>query len=223
MKRVFAPLLEIGLLLIVPAALSAEEFTAYTKKSVNLRAGPSRDYPLVARLPYDVPVQVTGCVDDWTWCDVIAWGDRGWVYAGNLEFPYRDRRVVVLDSGPLIGFPIVTFSIGPYWDNYYRNRPWYGRRSYWIHRAPPPHWIGRPGRPRPSRPIGIRPPGDRPHREPRPSVRPPEPRPPVVRPQRDVPRPIQPRPQEVRPQRDAPRPIQPRPQDDKRRGRPDGH
>ena len=193
MKFVEILMLGVGFSLAVAAASPAQ--TAYTTKTVNLRAGPSRDYPLVARIPGGMPVEVNGCVAGWTWCDVSLWDDRGWVYAGNLEFPYQDRRVVVLYEGPLIGFPIVTFSVGPYWDTYYRGRPWYSRRQYWVHRPPPAHAI-RPPRPRPP---AVRPPGTRP---PRPDVRPPGGRP---QPQPQAPRPGG-RPQVARPQ---PQPARP--------------
>jgi uncharacterized protein YraI len=126
--------------------------TAYTTKSINLRAGPSRDYELVAQAPAGAPVDVYGCVDDWTWCDVSLGDDRGWVYAGNLVYPYQNRRVVILGNGPLFGFPIEVFSVGSYWDTYYRGRPWYSRRSYWIGRPAPVRGIIRPG----SRPSGVR-------------------------------------------------------------------
>jgi uncharacterized protein YraI len=148
--------------------------TAFTAKSANLRAGPGRDFPVVTRIPPGVSVQVAGCVDDWTWCDAIAGPDRGWVYAGNLVYPYEGRRVAILTNGPLIGLPIVTFSVGPYWDSYYRGRPWYGRRSYWIGRPLPPHAIGPPS---------FRPPHpSRPHRPPVVAPHPARPRPPAARP-----------------------------------------
>ncbi len=191
----------LGLGLLVGLAVSAGAFaqTAYATKTVNVRAGPSRDYPLVARIPAGMGLDVNGCLDDWTWCDVTFGLDRGWVYAGNLDFPYQGRRVVILEGGGYIGLPIVTFSVGPYWDRWYRGRPWYGRRSYWFHRPPPPH-----------RPPGYRPPGHRPpvyRPAPRPPVvRPPAPRPPVVHPPRPAarPRPAPPRPP-------PPRPAPPRP------------
>jgi uncharacterized protein YraI len=213
MKRAHFFLLGIGFSLVVSAA-SAE--TAYTTKSVNLRAGPSRDYEVVVRAPGGVPVEVYGCVDDWTWCDVSLGDDRGWVYAGNLEYPYHNRRVVVLGHGPLVGFPIVTFSVDSYWDNYYRGRPWYSRRSYWDHRPPPAHWIGSPGsrRPvvqpyvaRPSRPVVVRPPAVRP----RPEVRMQPVRPHDARP--DVSR--------AQPQHARPAPV--KPQENKSRSRGDEH
>jgi uncharacterized protein YraI len=199
MNRGYLLLAGIGFGLIVPAASPAQ--TAYTGKTVNLRAGPSREYPLVARLPAGTPVEVNGCVDDWTWCDVSFGFDRGWVYAGNLEYPYQDRRVVILYDGPILGFPIVTFSVGPYWDTYYHARPWYSRRDYWAHRkAPPHHWNRPPG----SHPPGYRPPAPRPP--------PPVARPPVERPQ-PRPQPFRPQPQQPRPQPQQPsRPEAAKPQ-----------
>lgn len=68
-----------------------------------------------------------GCVEGWQWCDVTVGPNRG---------------------GPTLGIPLIAFAIGPYWDNYYRGRPWYGNRHYWynrpVARAPewhaPPNW-----------------------------------------------------------------------------------
>ncbi|MEP6995865.1 MAG: SH3 domain-containing protein [Acidobacteriota bacterium] len=175
--------IRVFLLLAMAIPYAAFGQTAFTAKAVKMRAGPSPDFPVVSMVRPSVSVQVAGCVDDWTWCDVTAGLDRGWVYAGNLVYPYQGRRVTILANGPVIGLPIITFSIGPYWDSYYRGRPWYGRRSYWIGRPPPPHWIGRPPRPRP--PAVIQPPRPRPPaviQPPRP--RPPAPRPPAPRPPR---------------------------------------
>ncbi len=205
MNRAHFVLLGIGFGLAIPAASSAE--MAYTTKTVNLRAGPSRDYELVAQIPAGAPVDVNGCVDDWTWCDVSLGNDRGWVYAGNLDYPYQNQRVVVLGNGPMIGFPIVTFSVGPYWDTYYRGRPWYSRRSYWAARPAPTRFI----RPGVSRPSVIRPPDNRPGNRPpgnrSPAVRPARPdvvRPPVNRPQ--------PQPQPQRQRGAKPEAARPQPQ-----------
>lgn len=171
---------------------------AVTSKTANLRAGPGRDYPVVTRIPPGSSVEVAGCLDDYAWCDVIAGPDRGWVYSGNLEYPYEGQRVTILDVGPSIGLPIVTFSVGPYWDNYYRGRPWYGRRSYWAARPLPPQhaWV------RPSRPIG---------RPPVVAGRPPTAgRPPVVQPSRPG-RPVESRPGTVQPRAVEPRTVDRRP------------
>ena len=150
-------------LLLVPAAAFAQA-QAVTNSSVNLRAGPARDYPVVSQLPGGLPVTVMGCVAGYSWCDIATPNLRGWVYAGRLNYPYQGNPVPVLGYGNAIGLPIVTFSIGTYWGNYYRGRPWYRDQSRWAHRPPP-----RPPRPGAGRPpgrppgnVGGRPPGGRP-------------------------------------------------------------
>ncbi|WP_158080952.1 SH3 domain-containing protein, partial [Pelomonas sp. KK5] len=97
---------------------------ALTTGWVNLRAGPSRDYPLVMRLPPNTPIQVEGCLSGYNWCDVSVGPDRGWAYARQLSYVYQDRPVPIYGWGARIGLPIIVFSIGSYWDDYYRQRPW---------------------------------------------------------------------------------------------------
>lgn len=115
----------------VSAAASAQE--AYTSRPANIRAGPEQDYPLVATLAPGTPVNIVGCIDGYRWCDVIAYDIRGWVSARSLQFTYDGRRVGVLEYGPTIGLPLIGFSLG-YWDNYYRNRPFYRDRPRWERR-----------------------------------------------------------------------------------------
>jgi len=213
--------------LLAPLAVTAQQ--AQTTKWVHVRAGPAREYPLVLQLPPATPVAVQGCLSDYSWCDVISPDNsRGWVYGGNLVYPYQNGNVTIIQSGPNIGLPVVTFILGAYWGSYYTQRSWYGdwpRWDSWNHqhfrpgvRPPPP-----PHRPdfRPPRPPGgggmrpppsppTRPPGVRPPPPPRPpdgARPPPPPRPPGgSRP------PPPPRPPDTRP---APRPggrDDPRPQ-----------
>ena len=147
--------------LALPASALAQ--VAYTTQNVNVRAGPGRDYPLVAWIVPGTRVAVAGCLADLKWCDVIIGATRGWVYARFLSYPYENRSVVILGSGPTLALPIITFSIGPYWNHYYRNRPWFGDRSRWEHRPPP---AVRPPQPRPPavhRPMPKPPGGARPH------------------------------------------------------------
>src|ERR1700736_1073332 len=130
-------LLTVGLasvLLAIPFATSAQD--AFTTRSVNVRAGPDTSYPVVAILGGGAPVQVMGCLDDWSWCDVAFEDNRGWVYAPYLSYVYQGGRVPFYTYAPSFGIPIIGFSVGSYWDRYYRGRPWYGRRDYWERRAP---------------------------------------------------------------------------------------
>jgi uncharacterized protein YraI len=201
MKRARLFILGIGFGFVLPTVLLAE--TAFTTRTVNMRAGPSKEYPLVMQLPGGTPVDVGGCVDDWTWCDVFVGPDRGWVYAGNLEYPYQDHRVTIMTYGPRIGLPIVPFVPGIYWDTYYRGRPWYGRRHYWVERAPSLHHGPAVVRVPAPRAVVVRPAG------PRPAVVHPAPGPrPENRPHVQAAKPAP-----------APR-VQPRPSEHKRPGKP---
>jgi uncharacterized protein YraI len=170
--------------LVLPLAAAAQQ--AFTRGAVNLRAGPSGDYPMVARLAPGQPVDVVGCTSGYGWCDVVLPdGGRGWVWSRSLDYAYQERRVPLATYGAVIGVPIVTFVIGSYWADYYRDRPWYGDRRWWGGRPPPPAMGWRPPpavrpawQPRPWPGPGFRPPpspGFRPPADP--GVRPPRPQP----------------------------------------------
>jgi uncharacterized protein YraI len=162
--------LTITLFTVLSMALAegAAAANAYTQGIVHLRAGPSTDYPIVASIPPSSLLQVSGCLDDYTWCDIDWEGNRGWVYGDYLYYDYQDRRVPVLQFGASLGIGIVSFSLGDYWGRYYTGRPWYGRRNYWMHRPPPPRRP--PPRPMPRPPV-VHP------RPPRPNPPPPRPNP----------------------------------------------
>jgi uncharacterized protein YraI len=168
----------IGLALLLVAPLWAQASGGFVTANVNLRAGPDVDYPWIATIPAGSRVSIQGCTEGWGWCDVIAFGHRGWMVGDYLRYDYDNRRVLLPEYGARIGIPIVTFVIGDYWGHYYRERPFYRQRSYWyqrpIRRRPPPRPVYHP----PARP---RPPQQRPpkhwqspppsHRSPAPSYR----------------------------------------------------
>jgi uncharacterized protein YraI len=189
-----APLGAIATVAALAIPTTAQAQYAQTAGWVNLRAGPARDYPLVASLPPGTPITVQGCIAGYSWCDVVGpAGERGWIYAGKIVYPYQAGYVPVIQYGAVIGIPVVTFVIGSYWGDYYRHRPWYGSMHQWYgHR--PPAW-----RPPPSaRPPDWRPP-------------PPRPRPPTVQPPRPEPPSVRPPPSSLQPPAARPRPPGPRP------------
>jgi uncharacterized protein YraI len=159
----------VSLSLAVPALAHAAD--AYVTGNVNLRAGPDPSYPLIDRIAAGTEVDVQGCTDGWEWCDVIVYGNRGWVAGNYIEYEYQDQPVLLPRYGAQIGIPIISFTIGSYWDNYYRGRPFYRDRDHWYHRrierrpAPPPirHPYRRPvhGNARPTRPTHPGPMGPR--------------------------------------------------------------
>jgi uncharacterized protein YraI len=140
MQRRFGPTsLALGLAVLLAPAL-AEAAPAYVTTRLSLRAGPSTEYPAVALLEPGVQVEVFGCLEGYEWCDVGIGQDRGWVAAGFLQAPYYQRQEPLPGVAAAIGLPIIGFSVGGYWDSYYRGRPWYGERERWDRRPPGPGW-----------------------------------------------------------------------------------
>jgi uncharacterized protein YraI len=116
----------------LPSAAMARP--GFVTASLSLRAGPSLDFPAVDRIPAGARVNVHGCIAGYRWCDVSFAGDRGWIDGDELQLLYGGRRVLIVDYGPRIDFPIIGFNVGSYWGHYYRSRSFYGRRDYWQNR-----------------------------------------------------------------------------------------
>src|SRR5258706_6979277 len=98
-KQFIALLAAAGMALSAVAA--AQE--AYTTRQVNVRAGPERDFPLVATLAPGTSVHVNGCVADYVWCDIDFGGNRGWVIGRSLQYYYAIRYVPLYSYAPSIG------------------------------------------------------------------------------------------------------------------------
>ena len=158
--------------MLLPAVAWAQ--LAFTTQSVNLRAGPDPSFPLVAWVPAGTQVNVFGCINGWTWCDIQVGFNRGWAFAQFLSMPFQNQPIIIGNAGAWLGVPLIAFSVGPYWDIHYRNRPWWGYRNQWVSRPPPPAW-GPPQGPnwRPPPGPGWRPPPPPPPRQPIAQPRPP--------------------------------------------------
>lgn len=125
-----------ALSLSIFAITSAFAADGYVTGDVNLRAGPDISYPRVSMLDAGTPVAIEGCVNGWSWCDVAAGDNRGWVAGNFLQEEYQGQRVFVPEYGVQIGIPIVAFVFGAYWDEHYRNRSWYSEREHWSQVRP---------------------------------------------------------------------------------------
>lgn len=125
-------------LLVMTSGIASAQ-AAFTTGYLDVYAGPASGYPLVARLGPGTPLRVMGCLSDWSWCDVVFNGNRGWAYSPDMSYTYQGSRVPLYSYLPSLGIPIVTFAIGSYWDRYYRGRPWYSQRDTWMRRPPPRH------------------------------------------------------------------------------------
>ena len=204
------------LLIIVLAALPcmAQAQLAYTSKDAHLRAGPARDYPVIAVLPAGYEVSVQGCLRDYSWCDVIAGPNRGWIYAGNIVVDHQGTQVTVLDYGAAIGIAVIGFILFDYWFGHYHDHPFYRDRDWWAHRPRPPRGVA-PGIIRPEPPRHVEPPPPWRFEPPPPrDVGPPpprhvEPRPPHPAPTPPPGAPIRPRPPPPQPGAPGERPAPP--------------
>ena len=105
---------------------------AHVTTDLNMRAGPSTDFPVVSVVSEGTIVTVYRCVRDYSWCDVNADQQRGWVASNYLQRRRGDSYVTWLEYAPSAGFPVYDYEVAPYWNTYYRGRPWYGRRDYWT-------------------------------------------------------------------------------------------
>lgn len=135
----------------------------YMLRRSAMRAGPDRDYPLVRMIPNGRSVNVFGCLNDWSWCDISYRGDRGWVEGRRLGADYHGQRRPYSSAGVYLGIGVLTFVIGDYWDNYYRTRPFYGQRPQWERHYQEhyrPQWGPRPSAPRPQDHQQVTPRGD---------------------------------------------------------------
>jgi uncharacterized protein YraI len=122
-----------AVLLATPAAAVAAPGMITT--SVNLRAGPSAEFPAVNRLSRGAPVEVHGCIRQALWCDVSSGRDRGWVAAQYLDYFYDGRYVDLPSYVDVVGVPVASFSLTSYWSSFYFGRPWYRRHAWWVR-----HW-----------------------------------------------------------------------------------
>ena len=116
----------------VPSIAAAQD--AIVTTDLNMRAGPSTSFPVVDVIPASAPVDVHGCLTGYSWCDVSSQGNRGWVSASYSSYAAGGGYVPLFDYTSEIEIPIITYSVEPYWDTYYRGRPWYGQRARWNNR-----------------------------------------------------------------------------------------
>ena len=128
--------------LLLSASWGVFAENAVTTEPASVRAGPDDSYPEVAQLDPDSPIQVIGCLDDWSWCDVSFDGNRGWMYSPDITYEYEGGYVPFYTYAPAFSIPVISFTVDSYWGRYYHDRPWFRDRDQWAHREirhrPPP-------------------------------------------------------------------------------------
>ncbi len=141
--------------LLASAALPASAMAAdgIAVQSGTLRAGPATDYPAVGHVRSGEPLTIYGCIRGYTWCDVSTDADRGWFPGARIAFIRQGHRVFLPEVAPEIGIGIVGFGVDEYWQDHYRNRPFYNHVDrFHDHRGQ-----SAPDHSRPNGPPGARP------------------------------------------------------------------
>jgi uncharacterized protein YraI len=119
------------LALVAPDPGFAARPNGYPVTTVNLRAGPGTDYPVIVTVPSRAPITILGCLPDYAWCDSVFDGNRGWMRSIYLSGFYQGNYYSLREYAPRLGYRVVSFDIDGYWDSNYRQRPFYGERARW--------------------------------------------------------------------------------------------
>jgi uncharacterized protein YraI len=123
-----------AILAVIMAAGAAQAAApGFATSDVNMRTGPDTDFPSVGIIPEGATLEVFGCLNDESWCDVGWQDNRGWVFGEYLSIEYRGVVTPLPDVGlGGFGIPVVVFNAGEYWGHYYVGRPWFRERDRWI-------------------------------------------------------------------------------------------
>ena len=90
------------------------------------------EFPVVTAISANSSVDIHGCLDGMTWCDVSAAGTRGWVSASYLAHDMDGQRMVLPEASVRIEVPTVQYDTATYWDDHYRDQAFYAERDQWI-------------------------------------------------------------------------------------------
>lgn len=93
--------------LTLPSAAFGLPTTVLT--DVALRTGPGPAYPVIGTIDRQAIVEVEGCVDAATWCQVSWNGRTGWTYAAYLAHEIQGRMVVVPEVRTQVQVPTVVY------------------------------------------------------------------------------------------------------------------
>jgi len=107
----FAALLGVATVTTPALAVTAFSPTGH----LNVRSGPGFQYQVVNQIQANVPVEITGCVSDYSWCSVaLPGGATGWASAPYLVTKAAGQPKNMSVVGAQLGIPVVVpTGIGP--------------------------------------------------------------------------------------------------------------
>ncbi|HYD18821.1 MAG TPA: SH3 domain-containing protein [Patescibacteria group bacterium] len=109
----------------------AAYYDGVASTSLNVRAGPSANYPMIGRIRAGSPLNVRGCVRGYAWCDVSTGGFRGWVPAKYIRGSYNRRTDNISVLGRLLGLNVVSYDEPTYWGQNYYSQDFYRTKYGW--------------------------------------------------------------------------------------------
>ena len=115
------------LAMLLPAV--AEARPGVVRNSGLLRAGPDNSFPAIRNLRKGQRVEVFGCLQRRSWCDIQVRSTRGW-YPGNRLSLYTGRRYVRVTDPGVSGLVILSFVLQDYWGHHYNDRQWFYDRRW---------------------------------------------------------------------------------------------
>jgi uncharacterized protein YraI len=75
---------------------------------LNVRSGPGFQYQVVNQIQANVPVEITGCVSDYSWCSVaLPGGATGWASAPYLVTKAAGQPKNMQVVGAQLGIPVI--------------------------------------------------------------------------------------------------------------------
>ena len=105
MKR-FAPAFAVAVLTM---STSAFAFQGTAATDVPLRSGPGPTHSIIATVDRNTVVEVEGCIETGTWCQVTAGGQRGWIWGATLTAQRGGQTVVLSEQRQALQIPTVVY------------------------------------------------------------------------------------------------------------------
>ncbi|MBP0616027.1 SH3 domain-containing protein [Jiella mangrovi] len=137
MKKTLSAAAVLAGVVALPVASAHASERAIATTNVNLRAGPSTQYPVVDVLVAGEQLRLFGCLSTRSWCDVRFRGQRGWISANYIALTggnYSGRHAFDPYTAP-----VITFSVDSYWGAHYSKRDFYRNRDRYD-RGRGPDW-----------------------------------------------------------------------------------
>lgn len=106
-KSLIAGVSALAAVIAAPTIAMAVEAVAVT--DLNMREGPGSQYPIVGTIQNNGQVEIMGCLEQGSWCQVNWQGTQGWAYSEYLAVTQDGQQVYVPQARTVFDIPVVAF------------------------------------------------------------------------------------------------------------------